>query len=120
MDYATLHTYLLAQPGTSEETPFGPESLVYKVAGKMFALLAWQEEPLRITLKADPARVEAQREEYPAVQPGYYMNKRHWNTIRLDGTVPVATLTAMIDESYRLVVKGLSKIQRDRLTAGGE
>ena len=93
--------------------------MVYKVAGKMFALLAWQEEPLRITLKADHADAVAQREQYAAVQPGYYMNKRHWNTIRLDGTIPDETLLAMIDDSYRLVVKGLTRAERERLAAEG-
>ncbi len=118
MDLPTLKIHLLAQPGATEETPFGPDALVYKVAGKMFALVAWNEEPLRLTLKCDPADALALRQMYESVGPGYYMSKRHWNTITLDGEVPDDELRAMMDDSYALVVKGLpKKVQRELAAA---
>ncbi len=86
----SLRAYLLSKKGATEETPFGPDALVFKVMGKMFALLAWQSDPLRITLKCDPDDVLALRQQYAAVQPGYYMNNRHWNTVTLDGSIPEA------------------------------
>ena len=111
----SLRAYLLAKKGATEETPFGPDALVFKVMGKMFALLAWQSDPLRITLKCDPDDALALRQQYVAVQPGYYMNKRHWNTVTLDGSIPEAELWAMIDDSYALVVRGLKKSLREEL-----
>ena len=110
-----LRHYLLAKKGVTEEQPFGPDVLVFKVLGKMFALLAWQDAPLRITLKCDPDDALALRQQYAAVQPGYHMNKRHWNTVILDGSIPQTEILAMIDDSYALVVAGLKKSQRDEL-----
>ncbi len=111
----SLRAYLLSKKGAVEETPFGPDTLVFKVMGKMFALLAWQDDPLRITLKCAPDDALALRQQYQAVQPGYYMNKRHWNTITLDGSVPESELLAMIDDSYTLVVRGLTKTLQKQL-----
>ena len=115
MDLETLRASLLALSMTSEETPFGPEALVYKVCGKMFALIAWQESPLRITLKCDPVEALALRDQYPAILPGYYMNKRHWNTVYLDGSIEPVFLEKMVQDSYNLVVRGLPKTMRDEL-----
>ena len=115
MDLKSLSTYLLAKKGATEETPFGPEALVYKMMGKMFALVAWQEEPLTITLKCEPGQAMFLRDVYPAVRPGYHMNKTHWNTITLDGTIPEAELKGMIDDSYALVVKSLSRVLKEEL-----
>jgi predicted DNA-binding protein (MmcQ/YjbR family) len=112
MDLTTLREKLMAKPDATEETPFGPEALVFKVRGKMFALVAWQEEPLSISLKCDPDEALFLRDIYPAVRPGYHMNKRHWNTVTLDGTIPEAELWRMIDDSYALVVRGLPKSKR--------
>lgn len=120
MDITTLRPRLLAQKGATEETPFGPEALVYKVMGKMFALVAWEEEPLTITLKCEPGQALFLRDLYPAVRPGYHMNKKHWNTITLDDTVPEAELAAMIDDSYELVVKSLTRAQQEILSASQE
>ena len=117
MELDTLRAHLLAFPGTAEETPFGPEALVYKVRGKMFALIVWQESPLRITLKCEPMRALALRDEYPTVLPGYYMNKRHWNTVILDGSLDADLVAAMIEESYDLVVRGLPKATRQELAS---
>lgn len=111
----TLRTVLLDKRGSTEDQPFGPDSLVFKVMGKMYALIAWEETPLRITLKCDPDDALSLRDQYEAVQPGYYMNKRHWNTISLDGSIPEAEILEMIDDSYALVVKGLKKTLRQEL-----
>ena len=111
----SLRKHLLSKRGATEETPFGPDVLVFKVMNKMFALLAWQDIPLRITLKCDPDDALALRQQYAAVQPGYHMNKRHWNTIVLDGSIPVPAVLEMIDDSYALVVASLSKKQRAEL-----
>ena len=110
-----LRAYLLAKRGTVEEYPFGPEAMVFKVMGKMFALVSWQNAPLTINVKCDPALAVAQRETYAAVRPGYHMNKRHWNTLTLDDTIPSEEVQAMIDDSYLLVVKGLKKADREEL-----
>ena len=115
MDLKSLSTYLLAKKGATEDTPFGPAALVYKVLGKRFALVAWQEEPLTITLKCEPGQAMFLRDVYPAVRPGYHMNKTHWNTITLDGTIPEAELKGMIDDSYALVVKSLSRVLKEEL-----
>ncbi|GAK50284.1 hypothetical protein U14_01512 [Candidatus Moduliflexus flocculans] len=118
MELDALRAYHMQKKRVTEELPFGPETLVFKVAGKMFALIAWQYSPLRISLKCDPDDALALRDMYPAVQPGYYLNKTHWNTITLDGTIPDAELLTMIDNSYRFVVKSLKKAEREALLAG--
>jgi predicted DNA-binding protein (MmcQ/YjbR family) len=115
MNLPDLQTYLLAKKETTEERPFGPEALVYKVMGKMFALVAWEKDPLDISLKCDPDEALFLRDIYPAVRPGYHLNKKHWNTVTLDGSVPEKELKRMIDDTYNLVVKGLTKAQRQTL-----
>jgi predicted DNA-binding protein (MmcQ/YjbR family) len=118
MDFETLRTYLLAKPGASEEFPFDPVTLVAKVGGKMFALFVIDETPLRLNLKCLPEQAEVLRELYPAVLPGYHMNKRHWNTVVLDGSLPDEDVLGMIDDSYELVLQGLPRARRPRLTEG--
>jgi predicted DNA-binding protein (MmcQ/YjbR family) len=110
-----LATYLLSFPEASEEQPFGPEVDVYKVAGKMFAILSPEDDPPAISLKCDPLIAVELREEYDAVAPGYHLNKTHWNTVTLDGSVPDRELKNMIQHSFEQVVAGLPKAQRDRL-----
>ncbi|MEJ2131478.1 MAG: MmcQ/YjbR family DNA-binding protein, partial [Gammaproteobacteria bacterium] len=95
---AQLRAQVLAKPGAIEEQPFGPSALVYKVAGKMFALIAWQAEPLRISLKCEPFEAEALRDEFDAIQPGYHLNKRHWNTVTLDGAVPQFLIDGLLED----------------------
>ena len=112
MELAPLRDYLLSKPGAREDLPFGPEVLVLKVCNKMFALIAWQETPLTLSLKAEPQQALLWRELYPAVTAGYHLNKQHWNTVRLDGSVPDDTLRQMIDESWSRVVAGLKKSER--------
>ena len=97
MELSQLKTYLSSKLATTEELPFGPECLVYKVCGKMFALVMWQETPLRLNLKADPAQVDLQRAMFTSITPGYHMNKRHWNTITLKGELTDAQLFALSD-----------------------
>jgi len=115
MNLQTITTWLLAKKGATEETPFGPDALVYKVMGKMFALVAWEEEPLTITLKCEPGQALFLRDLYPAVRPGYHMNKKHWNTVTLDGTIPEDEVRGMIDDSYELVVKSLTRAMKEEL-----
>ena len=111
-----LRAYLLAKPGTSEELPFGPDALVFKVLGKMFAIVSWQASPLSISLKCDPNLALLLRDTYAAVTPGYHLNKRLWNSVLLDGEVPDDEVEEMIDASYALVVKGMTRAQRAQLS----
>lgn len=115
MNYDDLEKQLLSHKGAIIDYPFGPDAAVFKVAGKMFALIAWEDDPLRISLKCDPLEADFFRGMYDAVKPGYHLNKSHWNTITLDGSVPEGLLRKMIDSSYALVVKGLTKVEREKL-----
>ena len=104
VDLADFRAYCLTKSGASEETPFGEDVLVFKIAGKMFALASLDDVPPRVNLKCDPERALDLRDRYEEITPGYHMNKKHWNTIELSGGVPDAELRAMIDHSYDLVV----------------
>lgn len=103
---------MLKFPETTEEQPFRPSVDVYKVAGKMFAILSPEESPAQISLKCDPALALELRAEYAAVIPGYHLNKAHWNTIILDGSIRDRDLRKMIAHSYECVVSGLPKTLR--------
>ncbi len=109
MDFRALRDYCTARPGVTEEFPFGETTLVFKVMGKMFALTDVKALPLTVNLKCDPDLAVELRERYPAVRPGYHMNKTHWNTVELDGSLSVEEVKKMIDHSYELVVGGLPK-----------
>ena len=98
---------LLAKPHAVEETPFGSEVLVYKVGGKMFALLTVEEVPVRMNLKCDPERALDLRDRHEGIIPGYHMNKKHWNTLVLDQTLPANLIRELIDHSYDLVLAAL-------------
>lgn len=117
-DLSAIRTQLLSFPETTEETPFGPEVLVYKVAGKMFATLSPDEVPVRMNLKCDPDRALELRDEHEAIEPGYHMNKRHWNTLSLDGSLPTSLVHELITHSFALVVAGMPKTRRAALLAG--
>jgi predicted DNA-binding protein (MmcQ/YjbR family) len=119
MELEPLQAVLLKKKEAVEERPFGPEALVYKVMGKMFALVAWEETPLRISLKCDPDDALVLREMYDAVLPGYHFNKRHWNTVILDGSIAEEEVLRMIDHSYDLVVAGLTRADRQKLAGLG-
>ncbi len=110
-----LRRWCLARPGAKEEFPFGEQPSVFKVGGKIFALSALESHPLRVSLKCEPELAEGLRATYPAIQPGYHLNKRHWLTITLDGSVPDQTLVELLEDSYDLVVAGLSGTERERV-----
>ena len=112
MDLVDVMQHCQSLPGQTESTPFGPDVLVFKVGGKMFALLSPDDQPARVNLKCDPARAALLRESHHAILPGYHMNKRHWNTVVLDHSLPPALVRELIDHSYQLVVAGLSARQR--------
>ena len=115
IDAAALRAWCHARPGVTEERPFGPQTTVFKVEGKLFALSALESEPpLRLSLKCEPELAEALRRDYEAVIPGYHLNKRHWNTIYLDGSLPDEMVVDMIEDSYDLVVDGLPKGRRPK------
>jgi len=118
MILADFIDHCIAKKGVEESTPFGPDVLVYKVCGKVFALTAPDEFPSRVNLKCDPERALALRDEYEAIIPGYHMNKKHWNTVYLDETVPSELVRELTDHSYELVVKSLKKCDRDSLLDG--
>jgi predicted DNA-binding protein (MmcQ/YjbR family) len=99
--------------------PFGPDALVFKVLDKMFALVAWQDDPLTITLKADPVDALILRKQYSAIRPGYHMHKTHWNTITLNGSIPDDEIRLMIDESYDLVVRGMTRAKQKQMRMMG-
>jgi predicted DNA-binding protein (MmcQ/YjbR family) len=103
MNIETLREYCLSKPGTEETLPFGPDTLVYKVGGKVFLLTGLDTGELRFNVKCDPDKAIELREEYPCVLPGYHMNKKHWNTIVVDGSVSSKQLKEWIDWSYKLV-----------------
>jgi len=105
MDLAKFREYCLSKPQTTEGTPFGPDVVVFKVGGKMFALASLDEVPATANLKCDPDLALELRDRYEEVRPGYHMNKKHWNTVEIEGGVPAAKIQKMNDHSYKLVVK---------------
>lgn len=110
-----LRSWCMARPGVTEELPFGPVTTVFKVEGKLFALSALDREPLEISLKCEPELAEALRRDHAAVRPGYHLNKRHWNTVLCDGTLPDAMVFDMLEDSYDLVVSALPRAKREAL-----
>ena len=112
LDIEAFRNYSLSKPHVTEGTPFGEEVLVFKVGGKIFALASLDEVPATVNLKCDPDLALELRDRYEEVRPGYHMNKKHWNTVELEGGVPTAELRRMIDHSYELVVASLPKSVR--------
>ena len=112
MNLERIRMYLNSKDFVTEELPFGPQALVFKVMSKMFALIAWEENPLYISVKCDPDRAEALRSSYTSIKPAYHMNKRHWNMIYLDGELNDNQIMEMVNHSYELVVKGIKKSER--------
>ena len=120
MDYNTTRDYLLGRPEAAEDFPFYPDVAVFKICGKMFATLSMDKADdgtpaPHMNLKCDPQEAQMLRDIFPAVKAGYHMNKRHWNTVILDGSVPDGEVQRMIDRSYGLVVRGLTRKQRQPL-----
>ncbi len=105
MNIEEIREHCIKKPGTEESFPFGPETLVFKVDGKIYLLLSLDAKPASFNVKCDPEKAEALRETYSCVIPGYHMNKKHWNTVIVDGTVPGRLLKEWIDDSYDLVRK---------------
>ncbi|MBC7568188.1 MAG: MmcQ/YjbR family DNA-binding protein [Spirosoma sp.] len=116
MNIETLREYCIARPGATESFPFDEVTLVFKVGNKIFALMDTESRPSTLALKCDPERAVQLREEYTTVVPGYHLNKKHWNTITVDGSVRSSELQAWIDHSYQLVRKSLPRAVRDSLT----
>lgn len=115
MTLTLLREFLLSQPGATEDTPFGPEFLVYRIAGKMFALVNWQAEPLTINLKCEPELALLLREIHPEVKPGWHMNKQHWNTVTLVEDLDTDLWQGWIEHSYERVVAGLPRARRPQV-----
>ena len=112
---AELRALCLAFPGSVETFPFGPQTSVFKVGGKMFALSRLTETPLRVSLKCEPLIAEQLRQVHAAVIPGYHLNKKHWNTVILDGSIPRRTIKDMVEDSYDLVVSRMASSRRRAL-----
>ena len=115
MDASELREWCLRHPGAIEDFPFGPETSVFKVAGKMFALSALEREPLKVSLKCEPELAVGLRDSYPAIRPGYHLNKRHWNTVTLDGTLPDQMVRDLVEDSYDLIVSALPRRIREQV-----
>ena len=119
MRFDRVRDYLMNLPGAVEDFPFGPEHMVFRVGGKIFAILAYEEMPARVNLKCEPYRALELRESFASVIPGYHMNKKHWNTVILDGELAVRQLEELMDHSYQLIVSSLSKGDRGLLQKSG-
>ena len=115
MNLEEFRNYCMDKAGTTEETPFGPETIVFKVSGKMFAATGTDSIPATANLKCDPERAIQLRNEYKSVQPGYHMNKKHWNTIILESELSNRFIEQLIDHSYDLVVSALPKKEIEKL-----
>ena len=115
MNGDALRDLCLSFRGSEETFPFGPDTSVFKVAGKIFALSRLAATPLTVSLKCEPSLAEALREAHAAVLPGYHLNKRHWNTVIIDGSLPEQMIKDMIEDSYDLVVSKLPPARRRAL-----
>ena len=115
MNADELRAWCLDQPGALEDFPFTAEHSVFKVEGKMFAISALGREPLEVSVKCEPELAVELRHSYAAIRPGYHLNKRHWNTITLDGSLPDKLVRDLIEDSYDLVVSALPKRVREQL-----
>lgn len=115
MDADTLKSTCLGLTGAVETFPFNPDTSVFKVGGKVFALSALAADPLSVSLKCDPELAVRLRARHPAITGGWHLNKRHWNTVLLDGSVPDTMVRDMIEDSYDLVVSSLTRDQRRAL-----
>ncbi len=114
-DLDAVERVCLARPGATADHPFGPDTRVFRVGGRMFALVATRARPLELSLKCEPDLAVALRARYAAVGPGYHLNKRHWNTVVLDGSVPDEHVRELIELSYELVVAKLDRATRRAL-----
>jgi predicted DNA-binding protein (MmcQ/YjbR family) len=120
MNPTELRDHCLSFTGAEETFPFGPETSVFKVAGKMFALSQLGADSLRVSLKCEPELAEALRAAHTSVLPGYHLNKRHWNTVIIDGSVPDDAICNMVEDSYDLIVSKLPRARRRSLGSRGD
>jgi predicted DNA-binding protein (MmcQ/YjbR family) len=120
MDGDQLRDLCLSFLGTEETFPFSPETSVFKVAGKMFALSPLDGDPLIVSLKVEPALGEQLRQQHPAIRPGYHLNKRHWVTVTIDGSLSDGMLGDLVEDSYDNVVAGLPRARRRALLWRGD
>ncbi len=116
MNIEELREYCISKKGVTETMPFGPETLVFKVMDKVFLLTGLDGNPLEFNVKCEPEKAIELREQYPCVKPGYHMNKKHWNTIVVDGSVSNRLLQEWITDSYNLVANGLTKKEKQQLS----
>ncbi|MCP4291692.1 MAG: MmcQ/YjbR family DNA-binding protein [bacterium] len=107
-----LREYILTKHGAEEGFPFGPEVMVFKVGGKMFALMSWENNPLFVNLKCDPERSALLREDHEGITPGYHMNKKLWNSVVPGASVSLELVEELVDHSYDLIVASLTKKAR--------
>ncbi|MDO6811860.1 MmcQ/YjbR family DNA-binding protein [Tenacibaculum soleae] len=120
MNIEELHDYCLTKKGVTENFPFDDVTLVFKVMGKMFALVgldSWEKGETKINLKCNPERSLELREQYESINPGWHMNKKHWNTVTLNNDVSDKLAFELIDHSYELIIKGLTKKLQEELKA---
>ncbi len=115
MKPAALEKLCLGFPGARVEFPFDEDNSVFKVAGKIFAITRLKARPLRVSLKCDPELAVQLRADHPEIIPGYHLNKRHWNTVELDGSLPGQFVRELVEDSYDLVVAGLPKREQEKL-----
>lgn len=121
MDIETFRRYCMQLKGVEETLPFGPDTLVYKVMGKAFALTGLDAEEFQVNLKCDPERAIELREEYPGqIIPGWHMNKKHWNTVYFESGLTKELLLDLINHSYQSVIEGLPKKVREALQQADE
>lgn len=120
MNLEKLEKIFISKNGSVKEFPFGDEAMVFKVMNKMFGFIMREKTPLQIVLKSDPQDAIGYREIYDCVTEGYYMNKKHWNTITIDGTIKDEILIDMINESYDLVINKLTKKEKAKLSSDGK
>lgn len=120
MNPRRLHELCLGFTGAVEEFPFSPGVSVFKVEGKIFALSGLGESPLKVSLKCEPALAEQLRASHEAIVPGYHLNKRHWNTVTIDGSLSDSMVHDMIEDSYDLVVAALPRVKREALGWTGD
>lgn len=115
MNIESIIDFCLKLKGATEDYPFDEETLTFKVMGKIFLIASLESIPLQINLKCDPEKAVELREQYESIQPGYHMNKSHWNTVTLDGSLSRSFIEELIKQSYDLVVSGLKKADREKL-----
>ena len=113
-----LRDYMLGMPHTTDDFPFGPEAMVFRVAGKIFGIMPWEETPISISLKCDPDRAVQLREQHPGITGAYHLNKTHWNGVKMDDSVGMKLVKELMDHSYELIVASLPKKVREEWDLG--